>query len=96
MMATRNVYSREFKVETVKLVTEHGRSQAQVAREMGIDIQTLRTWIKQLVIEGNRAFPGQGQPRDAELVRLQRENEQLRHERDILEKALGIFSRMPQ
>ncbi len=95
-MATRNVYSREFKVETVKLVTEHGRSQAQVAREMGIDIQTLRTWIKQLVIEGNRAFPGQGQPRDAELVRLQRENEQLRHERDILEKALGIFSRMPQ
>ncbi len=95
-MATRNVYSREFKVETVKLVTEHGRSQAQVAREMGIDIQTLRTWIKQLAIEGNRAFPGQGQPRDAEVVRLQRENEQLRHERDILEKALGIFSRMPQ
>ncbi len=95
-MAIRNVYSREFTVETVKLVTEHGRSQAQVAREMGIDIQTLRTWIKQLAIEGDHAFPGQGQPRDAELVRLQRENEQLRHERDILKKALGIFSRMPQ
>jgi len=95
-MATRNVYSREFKLETVKLVTEHGRPRAQVAREMGIDGQTLRTWIKQLSTNGDRAFPGQGQPRDAEVVRLQRENEQLRQERDMLKKALGIFSRMPQ
>lgn len=95
-MATRNVYSREFKLETVKLVTEHGRSRTQVAREMGIDIQTLRKWIKQFAMDADRAFPGQGQSRDAELVRLQRENEQLRQERDILKKALGIFSRMPQ
>jgi transposase len=71
-------------------------SRAQVAREMGIDVQTLRTWIKQLHMNGDRAFPGSGHPQDDEVVRLRRENEQLRQERDILQKALGIFSRMPQ
>ncbi len=95
-MATRKLYSREFKLETVKLVTEQGRSRAQVAREMGVDVQTLRTWIKHLATNGEQAFPGQGHPRDEELIRLRRENEQLRQEREILKKALGIFSRMPQ
>ncbi len=95
-MATRKVYSREFNVETVKLVMEQGLSRSQVARDMGIDVQTLRKWIKQLAASGAQAFPGQGHPRNDELVRLRRENDQLRQERDILKKALGIFSRMPQ
>ncbi len=96
MKATRKLYAREFKVETVKLVTERGMSRSQVARDMGIDIQSLRKWIKQFSTDGERAFPGQGQPRDDEVVRLRRENERLRQERDILKKALGIFSRMPE
>jgi transposase len=95
-MATRKQYSREFKLETVKLVTEHGLSRAQVARDMGIDVQTLRKWVKQFAANGAQAFPGPGHPRDEEVARLRRENEQLRQERDILKKALGIFSRMPQ
>ncbi len=95
-MTTRKHYSREFKVETVKLVTERGMSRAQVVRAMGIDGQTLRTWMKQLDADGERAFPGQGHPRDDEVARLRRENAQLRQEREILKKALGIFSRMPQ
>ncbi len=95
-MATRKLYAREFKVETVKLVTERGMSRSQVARDMGIDIQSVRKWIKQFSTDGERAFPGQGQPRDDEVVRLRRENERLRQERDILKKALGIFSRMPE
>ncbi len=95
-MATRKLYAREFKLETVKLVTEQGLSRAQVARDMGIDVQTLRKWIKQFATNGEQAFPGQGHPRDDEVIRLRRENEQLRQERDLLKKALGIFSRMPQ
>ncbi len=71
-------------------------SRSQVARDMGIDVQTVRKWMKQLDADGERAFPGAGQPRDEEVARLRRENEQLRQERDILKKALGIFSRMPQ
>jgi transposase len=94
-MATRTPYAREFKVETVKLVTERGLPRAQVAREMGIDAQTLRRWMKEFATDGEQAFPGHGHPRDEELVRLRRENEQLRQEREILKKALGSFSRMP-
>ncbi len=95
-MATRKHYSREFKLETVKLVTEGGMSRAQVARDMGIDVQTLRKWLRQVAADNERAFPGHGHARDDEMIRLRRENEQLRQERDILKKALGIFSRMPQ
>jgi len=95
-MATRKRYTREFKTETVKLVTERGISRTQVAREMGIDVQTLRTWIKQFAADGADAFPGSGHPREEELARLRHENDQLRQERDILKKALGIFSRMPE
>ncbi len=95
-MATRKLYSREFKLETVKLVTERGMSRTQVARDMGIDVQTVRKWVKQLDDDGERAFPGHGHARDQELAQLRRENEQLRQEREILKKALGIFSRMPQ
>ena len=95
-MATRKRYTREFKIETVKLVIERGMPRSQVARDMGIDTQTLRTWINQLDAEGERAFPGHGHPHDDELVRLRRENNRLRQERDILKKALGSFSQMPE
>ncbi|HEX6289295.1 MAG TPA: transposase, partial [Herpetosiphonaceae bacterium] len=80
-MAPRKPYTRELKVETVKLVTERGMKRAQVARDMGIDAQTLRRWIREFSADGERAFPGPGHPCDDELVRLRRENEQLRQER---------------
>ncbi len=95
-MPTRKPYARAFKLEAVKLVTERGLSRTKVARELGLDITTLRRWIKEFAADGERAFPGHGHPRDEELTRLRRENELLRQERDILKKAIGIFSRMPQ
>jgi transposase len=95
-MSTRKPYAREFKIEAVKVVTERGLPRKQVARDLGVDLTTLRRWIVELEAEGERAFPGQGQARDAELTRLRRENELLRQERDILKKAIGICSRMPQ
>ena len=94
-MATLKLSSREFNIETVTLVTERGMSRSQGARDMGIDVQTVRKCVKQLAREGAQAFPGQGHPRDDEMVRLRRENDRLRQERDILKKARGIFSRMP-
>ncbi len=95
-MATRKRYTRAFKPDTVTLVTEPGISRTHVAREMGIDIQTLRTSIKQVTADGAHAFPGSGHPRDEARAHLRREHDQLRQERDILKKALGIFSRMPE
>jgi transposase len=92
-MKPRKPYPMEFRQEAVKLVTEPGMSRTQVARDRGIDPDTLRRWLQ----IGTAAATGDdGQARPAELVRLRRENEQLRMERDILKKALGICSRMPQ
>ncbi len=95
-MPTRKPYARDFKIEAVKLVTERGLPRTQVARDLGLDVSTLRRWIAEFEADGARAFPGQGHPRDEEVARLRRENDLLRQERDILKKAVGIFSRMPQ
>lgn len=57
-MATRKLYSREFNIEKVTLVMERGMSRSHVARDMGIDVQTVRKWVKQLAREGEQAFPG--------------------------------------
>lgn len=95
-MPTRKPYAREFKLEAVKLVTERGLPRKQVAGDLGVDLTTLRRWIAEFDADGERAFPGQGHARDEELARLRRENELLRQERDILNKAIGSCSRMPQ
>ncbi len=83
-MSARNRYAREFKIEAVKLVTERGLSQTQVARDLGLDVTTLRRWIKACAADGERAFPGHGHPRNEEVACLRRQNELLRQERDIL------------
>ncbi len=95
-MSARTRSAREFKLEAVKLVTERGLPRTQVARDLGLDVGTLRRWIAEFEADSARAFPGQGHARDEEVTRLRRENELLRQERDILKKALGIFSRMPE
>lgn len=91
-MATRKTYTQDFKLDAVKLVTERGLSRARVARDLGIGTQTLRNWLR---APAPAAAPAPGT--DAQqLAALRRENELLREERDILKKALGIFSRVPR
>ena len=92
----RTNYTREFKIETVKLVTEGGASAAEVARDMGIHANTLYKWIQEFAAKPEEAFPGKGHlaSSDAELIRqLKRENERLKMEREILKKAMAIFSK---
>jgi transposase len=86
-------YSREFKIEAVQLLST-GKSQAQVSKDLGIADVTLASWKKQLQAEPVNAFPGKGNmlPQDAELRRLQREVEKLKMEKDILKKAIAMFS----
>ena len=90
----RTVQTREFKVEAVKLALQGDRSLQEVADNLGIHISNLRRWNKAYLAEGDHAFPGQGRlPADEEEIRrLRREVEVLRQERDILKKAVGIFS----
>ena len=97
-MVFRKNYSRDFKIEAVKLVTEGGNSQTQVASDLGIHPNTLCKWVQQYSERPQDAFPGKGhQLTEAEALRkLQRENERLRMERDILKKAVAIFSKDPK
>ena len=85
-------YTKEFKEQAVQLVIEQGLTMAQVARDLGINDNLIHRWKKEFEAQGDQAFPGQGQPHDAELARLRRENEVLRQEREILKKAVAIFS----
>ena len=94
MAKKRKTYSREFKIETVKLITEGGESVSQVALDMGIHENTLYKWVRTLSAKPEKAFPGKGHmiSEAEELRQLKRENERLRMERDILKKAMAIFS----
>ena len=89
----RRSFTREFKVEAVRLVTEGKRRLSEVARELGTGATLLGRW-RQEIEDDSEAFPGKGRlkPEDAELQRLKRECERLRMERDILKKAVAIFS----
>ncbi len=95
MGRTRRSFTKEFKQEAVRLVTEGGQSIAQVARDLGIRDTILGRWKKEVEQYQAGAFPGKGQlpPDEAELRQLRRENERLRMERDILKKAAAIFSK---
>jgi transposase len=93
-MAGRKRYSREFKLEAVKLVTERGVTLAQAARELGVHVNVLRVWVRELRTDPAHAFPGRGvqKPEEAELARLRREVARLKMERDILKKAAAYFA----
>jgi|SRR5581483_8666665 len=93
-MTERKHYTREFKFEALELWRTSGKSAAQIERDLGIHKGQLHAWKRQFEKHGADAFPGHGhlpEP-EAELRRLQRENAVLRQERDILKKAIAIFS----
>ena len=95
MEKAKREFTAEFKRDALNLVENSGKPLAQVARELGISDNTLQGWKKQMGLHGQHAFPGSGHqtPQEEELRRLHRENEVLRQERDILKKALAIFSK---
>jgi len=92
---TRRYYDHEFKSEAVKMVTERGLKVTQVAHDLGIHPNMLSRWKREYIGDGDMAFVGKGHMKSEgeEIRRLRREVEVLRQERDILKKALAIFSR---
>jgi transposase len=91
----RRRFSREFKVEAVKLVRERRVSVAQAARDLDVHENVLRKWVKEIGSDPVQAFPGHGQmkPEQLEIERLKREVNKLKAERDILKKAAAYFAR---
>ena len=98
MVRNRRSYTREFKVEAVRLAHESEKSVSQIARELGIHPTLLGRWVKQLEVDPEQSFPGKGhlKDRDEEVRRLCRELERVTQERDILKKAVAIFSKEPK
>lgn len=91
----RGSYTREFKEDAVRLVIDKGIPVSRVAQDLGIHENTVYKWLRQYKADPEEAFPGKGRqkPQDEELRKLQRENEVLKEEREILKKALAIFSK---
>lgn len=91
----QKVYSKEFKEEAVRLAQTSGKPIAQIARELGISDSAIHGWRKELTEHGKDAFPGKGHQTELEEEnrRLKRDLERVQQERDILKKAVGIFSR---
>lgn len=91
----RRQFSREYKIEAVKLVKERGVSVAQAARDLDIHENMLRKWVREFGADPARSFSGNGQmkPEQLEIERLRREVAKLKAERDILKKAAAYFAR---
>ena len=87
----RRKFGREFKLEAVNLVRERGVSYAQTARDLDVNINMLRRWVKEFGSDPKHAFPGLGQmkPEQLEIDRLRKEVTKLKAERDILKNHLG-------
>ena len=94
MKKPRKQYTREFKMQAVRLLETSGKSARQLERELGIGSGNLSRWKQEFAADGEDAFPGHGRltPEQERLRQLERENEILRQERDILKKAIAIFS----
>jgi transposase len=94
-MAQRRAFTREFKLEAVRLIRDRGVSVAQASRDLGVHANVLRKWARDFEADPKQAFPGQGQmkPEQQEIERLRREVTKLKAERDILKKAAAYFAK---
>jgi transposase len=94
-MTRRKRYTREFKQDAVRLVTEQGYNQSEAARNLGIDRGMLGRWVKEFQEDESEAFRGNGKrtAEQEELRQLRDENRRLRIEREILKKATAFFAK---
>ncbi len=93
----RRTYDKEFKNEAVRLVLEEGYKAAEVERNLGISTNIVSRWVRESKEDPEDAFPGKGRlkPPDEQIRALKRELERVKRERDILKKAVAIFSMDP-
>ncbi len=92
-MGRRKRYSAEFKREALKRANEEGVTDVLVAEELGINARQLRRWRQAIAIDGDRAFPGEGNAKDKELMLLKRKLAKVEQERDFLKEAAAYFAK---
>jgi transposase len=91
----RRVFSREFKLEAVRLVRDRGVAVREAARDLDVHENVLRKWVRDAAADPQQAFPGHGQmkPDQLEVARLRKELAKVKAERDILKKAAAYFAK---
>jgi transposase-like protein len=94
-MKDRKSYTREFKLEAVRLLNESDQPITDIARQLGVRRNLLYKWRETLTEKGEASFPGSGRKRDYEQenIRLKRELALVKEERDILKKAAVYFAK---
>ncbi len=94
-MKTNRKYDKEFKLNSVKLYRESGKGYEEIAQNLGIPKSTLYTWIQEYEANGEQGFQGSGiiKPCNEELYHLKKQLADVTMERDILKKAVAIFSK---
>jgi len=98
MGRSRRRFTREFKLEALRQVVDSGRPQAEIARELGLNPETLYRWSREIRQDGVEAFPGNGQLKDSdkEVEQLRRDNARLRAENAFLKKVSAYFAKDPK
>ncbi len=86
-MSRRKRYSAEFKWEAIRRANEEGVTDVLVAEELGINARKLRRWRNAINQDGEKAFPGEGNANDQELMLLKRKLTKVEQERDFLKEA---------
>jgi len=96
-MIDRKKYTKEFKLEAIKMYENSERPASEIERELGITSGLLSRWKQQFdkVSKKGEVFPGNGKmmDTDARIRQLEREIYQLRQDKDILKKVLEMFSK---
>ena len=92
-MKKNRTYDSAFKEQTLELIGNGNKKVNEVARDLGIPVSTIHTWIRQKGKYKDNIFPGKGNPRDKEIYDLKKQLADVKMERDILKKAIAIFSR---
>ena len=94
-MKKQRQYDKEFRINAIKHFESSGKSLSQVAKDLGIPPSTFCGWVQEHKQHGEQSFPGSGniKPCNEEYYRLKKELENVKMERDILKKAVAIFSK---
>lgn len=91
----RQQFTREYKLEAVRLSNEGTKTISAVAEDLGIRANQLHRWRRQFATNGLAAFPGNGKvnSHDEELHQLRRDLKRVTEERDFLKKATAFFAK---
>ena len=94
----RRRFTREFKVEAVRLALAGGKPQNAIAKDLGLNPETLYRWVHEFRNDPGQSFPGNGQlkDRDREIEQLRRENARLQAENAFLKKVSAYFVKSPR